>query len=61
MVGTGGVSRQREHAFLFQVPLNPTLMRGWAQEFPPNNERVGRGMGGSQPGEDGLAHPRQPA
>jgi hypothetical protein len=28
------------------------------RRFPPSNERVGRGMGGSQPGEGGLGHPQ---
>jgi hypothetical protein len=30
VVGAGGVCRQREHAFLFQVPLKPTLTHGRA-------------------------------
>jgi hypothetical protein len=29
-----------------------------AQEVPTQNEWVGRGMGSSQPGEGGLAHPQ---
>jgi hypothetical protein len=33
-------------------------MRGPAQEAPPSNESVGRGMGSSHPGEGGLAHPQ---
>jgi hypothetical protein len=45
--GAGGVHRQREHAFLFQVLLKPTLIHreGRLRRFPPNNEQVG--MGGS--------------
>jgi hypothetical protein len=31
---------------------------GRPRRFPPNNERVGRGMGGSQAGEGGLTHPQ---
>jgi hypothetical protein len=42
-VGAGGVCWQREHAFLFQMPLKPTI---------PHR----RSTGGSQPGEGGLAH-----
>jgi hypothetical protein len=52
MVGAGGVCWQREHAFPFQVLLKPSLIRGEGRprRFPPNNEHVGRGMGGSQLG-----------
>jgi hypothetical protein len=35
-----------------------TQWEGWPGMFPPNNERVGRGMGGPQPGEGGLVHPQ---
>jgi hypothetical protein len=51
-----GGCQQREHAFLFQVLLKPTLTHGEGRpwRFPPNNEQVGRGMGVSQPGEGGL-------
>jgi hypothetical protein len=51
-VGAGGVCQQREHAFFFfQVPLKPTLpqQEGRPRRFPPNNEGVRKGMGGSQP------------
>jgi hypothetical protein len=30
---------------------------GRPRRFPPNEEPVGRGMSGSQPGEGGLGHP----
>jgi hypothetical protein len=41
--------------FFFQVPLKPTLpLEGQAWEIPTNNEQVGRGMDGSQPGEGGV-------
>jgi hypothetical protein len=50
-------SPNRERAFLYQVP---SLWEGRPRRFPPNNEWVGRGMGSSQPGEGGLAIPRQP-
>jgi hypothetical protein len=53
-VGAGGVCQQRE-SFSFSVPLKPTQLHG---RFPPSNELVGRDMGGSQPGEGGLAHPQ---
>jgi hypothetical protein len=55
-------SREREHAFLFQVLLKPTVTHGEGRprRFPPNNERVGRGVDGSQPGAGGLDHPGQP-
>jgi hypothetical protein len=59
MVGAGGVCQQRESPFSFQVPLKPTLPHGRAGPGgSPNNERVGRGMGGSQPCEGGLGHPQ---
>jgi hypothetical protein len=56
--GASGVHQQREHAFLFQVLLKPTLTHGEGRprRFSPNNERVGRGMGSSQPGVGGLGH-----
>jgi hypothetical protein len=43
--------------FLFQLLLKPTHGEGRPKRFSPNNELVGRGMGGSQPGEGGLGHP----
>jgi hypothetical protein len=60
MVGAGGGCWQREHAFLFQVLLKPTLTHreGKPRRFPSNNEQVGRGMGSSQPGEGGLGQPQ---
>jgi hypothetical protein len=36
-VGAGGVYWQREHAFLFQVPLKPVLPH-LQRRFPPDNE-----------------------
>jgi hypothetical protein len=59
-VGAVGVCQQSEHAFLFQVLLKPTVTHGEGRprRFPPNKEGVGRGMGGSQPGEGGLGHPQ---
>jgi hypothetical protein len=36
----------------------PTPWEGRPRRFPPNNEQVGRGRGGSQPGEGGLVHPQ---
>jgi hypothetical protein len=61
-LGAGGVCRQKEWTFLFQVLLKPTLIHGEGKprRFPPNNERVERGMGGFQPGEGSLGHPREP-
>jgi hypothetical protein len=55
-----GVCEQREHAFLFQVLLKLTLTQGEGRprRFPPNNEGVGRGLGGSQPGAGVLDHPQ---
>jgi hypothetical protein len=46
--------------FLFQVFLKPTLPQGEGRprRNPSNNEPVGRGMGGSQPGSGGLGHPQ---
>jgi hypothetical protein len=39
-VGIGGVCWQREHAFLLQVLLKPTLTHreGRLRRFPPSNE-----------------------
>jgi hypothetical protein len=34
-------------------------MGGRPRRFPPNNEQVMKGMGGSQPGEGGLSHPQE--
>jgi hypothetical protein len=36
-----------------------TPWEGRSRRFSPNNEWVGRGMSGSQPGEDSLAHPQE--
>jgi hypothetical protein len=57
--GAGRVRWWRDCAFLFQVLLKSTLTHGEGRprRFPPNNEQVGRGVGGSQPGEGGLGHP----
>jgi hypothetical protein len=59
MVGAGGVRRQRE-SFSFSCAFKTytTPWEDWSRRFPPNNEQVGRGMGGSQPGGSGLAHPQ---
>jgi hypothetical protein len=50
--------KPREHAFLFQVPLKPTLPHGEGRPtmFAPSNEGVERGMAGSQADEGGLVH-----
>jgi hypothetical protein len=49
--------------FFFSGALKtyPIPQEGRPRRLPPNNEWVGTGMGGSQPGEGGLAIPRQPA
>jgi hypothetical protein len=51
--------RWREPAVLFQVLLKPALTHGEGRprRFPPDNEGVQRGVGGSQPGEGGLGYP----
>jgi hypothetical protein len=58
-VGAGGVSRQRAcFSFSGAFKTYATPWEGRLKRFPPNNERVGRGTGGSQPGEGGLVHPQ---
>jgi hypothetical protein len=60
IVGTGGVCQQREDAFLFQVPLKPTLPHRRAG--PGGSHPIMNKWGGvrlsSQPGESGLALPQ---
>jgi hypothetical protein len=57
-MGAGRVHQQS--AFLFQVPLKPTLLHGRAGPggSHPIMNCMGRGMGSSQPGEGGLPHPQ---
>jgi hypothetical protein len=59
-VGAGRVCQQRNHAFLFQVLLNPTLTHGRAEpgDSHPIMKEWGGDMGGSQPDEGGLGHPQ---
>jgi hypothetical protein len=60
-VSADGVHRQTERAFFsgaFKIYTTPR--EGRPRRFRPNNEPAGRGMGGSQPGEGGLAHPQAP-
>jgi hypothetical protein len=47
-----------ECAFLLQALLKITLIytKGETKRFPCNSQWVGRGMGGSWPGECGLGH-----
>jgi hypothetical protein len=57
-VGTGRVHRQKGcFSFSGAFKTYTTPWEGRPSRFPPRNELVGRGKGGSQPGESSLAHP----
>jgi hypothetical protein len=57
MVSKGRVHRQRDPAFLFQVPLKPTLLPHGRVDPGGSHPIMGGVTGGSQPGKGGLAHP----